>query len=332
MKALVYLGKESMDYRDGPDPVAGPGEAIVRVEACGICGSDMHGYHGHDPRRVPPMVMGHEIAGVVRGGALDGTRVVVNPLLTCGRCPACQSGAQQLCEEQKNIGLPPNDGGFADLVRVPERNLVRAPDGLDFATAALTEPVAVAYHAVLLGARLARRPLSASLVVVLGGGAIGLATALVALTQGAGRVMLAETNAARRQTAAAASARIEAYDPSGSSGPIDGSVDLVFDAVGARATREAAFAMAARGAAIVHLGLLPGAEGVDVRRLTLREISFTGSYCYSAADFGETVGLLASGRLGPLGWVEERAMADGAAAFRDIDAGTASAAKIILRN
>lgn len=332
MKALVYLGKESMDYRDVPDPVAGPGEAVVRVEACGICGSDMHGYHGHDPRRVPPMVMGHEIAGIVAGGPLKGSRVVVNPLLTCGRCRACQAGVQQLCEEQKNIGLPPNDGGFADLVRVPERNLVPIPDGLDFATAALSEPIAVAYHAVLLGARLARRPLSASLVVVLGGGAIGLATSLVALTQGAARVMLAETNEVRRQTAAAASTRLEVYDPLGPTAPTDGSVDLIFDAVGARSTREAAFTMAARGAAIVHLGLLPGVEGVDVRRLTLREISFAGSYCYSASEFNETVELIAAGRLGPLGWVEERSLADGATAFRDIDSGTAAAAKIILRN
>ncbi|WP_157017192.1 alcohol dehydrogenase catalytic domain-containing protein [Mesorhizobium xinjiangense] len=332
MKALVFLGRESIEFRDVADPVAGPGEAIVGVEACGICGSDMHGYHGHDPRRVPPMIMGHEIAGVVQGGALAGRRVAVNPLLTCGRCPACLSGAQQLCEEQKNIGLPPNEGGFAELVKVPERNVVLLPDGLDFAAAALSEPVAVAYHAMLVGARLTRRPLSASLVVVLGGGAIGLAAALVALTQGAGRVMLAETNEARRRTAAAASGRIEAYDPAGSSGPVEGSADLVFDAVGARATREAAFAMAARGAAIVHLGLLPGAEGVDVRRLTLREISFAGSYCYSTSDFNETVGLIAAGRLGPLGWVEERSMAEGAAAFRDIDTGTAAAAKIILRN
>lgn len=332
MKALVYLGKESMEYRDVPDPVAGPGEAVVRVKACGICGSDMHGYHGHDPRRVPPMVMGHEIAGVVETGLHAGLRVAVNPLLTCGCCPACLTGGHQLCEAQANIGLPPNAGGFATLVKVPERNLVPIPDDLDFAAAALSEPVAVAYHAVLLGARLSRRPLSASRIAVLGGGAIGLATALVALTQGADRVMLAETNEVRRRTASAASERIHAYDPAGASVPAEGSVDLVFDAVGAKATREAAFAMAERGAAIVHLGLLPGSEGVDVRRLTLREIIFTGSYCYSAAEFNETVDLIAAGRLGPLGWMEERAMADGAAAFRDIDSGTAAAAKIILKN
>lgn len=331
MKALVYLGRESIAYRDVADPVAGPGEVVVRVDACGICGSDMHGYHGHDPRRVPPMVMGHEIAGTVRGGALDGTRVAVNPLLACGRCRACLAGEHQLCEEQRNIGLPPHDGGFAELVRVPERNLVRIPDALDHAAAALSEPVAVAYHAVLLGVRLARRPLSASLVVVLGGGAIGLATALVALSQGAGRVLLAETNAVRRGTAAAASERIETYDPAADA-PDEGSADLIFDAVGAKATREAAFAMARRGAAIVHLGLLPGSEGVDVRRLTLREISFAGSYCYGAADFAETVDLLAAGRLGPLVWMEQRPMSDGAAAFADIDAGRAAAAKIVLRS
>ncbi len=330
MKALVFLGKENMEWRDVADPEAGPGEVIVRVEACGICGSDMHGYHGYDPRRVPPMIMGHELAGIVETGARAGARVTVNPLLTCGRCDACLSGRPQLCEKQRNIGLPPHAGAFAEKITVPEFNLVEMPDDMTFATAALSEPVAVAYHAVRIGVHGLRRPLSAARVAVLGGGAIGLATALVAISQGARRVMLGEKSAMRRATATNASNAILAYEPGGMSEPEPASVDLVFDAVGAGATREAAFRMVRRGGTIVHLGLLPGSEGVDVRRLTLGEIAFVGSYCYSMADFRETVALLAEGRFGPLNWVEQRPMSEGAGAFADIDQERVEAAKIIL--
>lgn len=332
MKALVYLGKGSMEYREVEAPLAGDGEVVVRVGACGICGSDMHGYHGYDPRRVPPMVMGHEFAGTVETGLLAGTRVTVNPLMTCGRCNACLSGRPQLCEEQRNIGLPPHAGAFAERVVVPARNLVPIPETMDFVTAALSEPVAVAYHAVRIAANQAHRPFSALKIAVLGGGAIGLATALVALTQGASRIWLGEPNAERRATAAAAHPGITAYDPNDADENTVPAFDLVFDAVGAKATREAAFRITRRGGVIVHLGLLPGSEGVDVRRMTLAEIAFVGSYCYSMVDFRETVALLASGRLGALNWVEARSMVEGASAFEDLDLGRVKAAKLVLVN
>lgn len=331
MKALVYLGKESLDYRDFPEPVAGPGEAVVRVDSCGICGSDMHGYHGHDPRRVPPMVMGHEAAGVVETGALAGRRVAVNPFLFCGRCANCQTGAQHLCLNQRNIGLPPHAGAFADRVVVPEENLVEIPDSMAMETAALAEPLAVSYHAVQLAARLMRRPLPAARAVVLGGGAIGLGTALALAISGTGRIAIAEPHPGRRATAARADPAFHVYDPAAEE-PQAQSVDVVFDAVGARSTREAAFRMAARGAVVIHLGLLPGSDGVDVRRMTLGEIIFAGSYCYSMPDFRETVALLAHGRFGDLSWTEQRPMREGAQAFGDLDTGRTASAKIILRN
>ena len=331
MKALVYLGKESMDYREMPDPHAGAGEVIVKVAACGICGSDMHGFHGHDPRRVPPLIMGHEAAGVAESGVLAGKRVAINPLVTCGQCSECLDGAPQLCESQSVLGLPPRGGAFADRVAVPERNLVEIPEGTDFRTAALTEPFAVAYHAVRLGARNLRRPLSAARVAVIGGCTIGIATALILTAQGAGEVILGEPNPQRRQAARGAG-HFDVYDPGTAREPGPASMDLVFDAVGAKATREAAFRMTRRGGAIVHLGLLPGSEGVDVRRLTLGEIAFLGSYCYSMPDFREALGLLAARRLGPLNWVEERPMSDGFQAFIDLDRNQAEAVKIILTN
>ncbi|MGH7003859.1 MAG: zinc-dependent alcohol dehydrogenase, partial [Alphaproteobacteria bacterium] len=277
-------------------------------------------------------IMGHEMAGVVETGAMAGRRVTVNPLLTCGRCTACLCGAPQLCEEQRNIGLPPHAGAFADRIALPETSLVEIPSNMDFVTAALSEPVAVAYHAVQIGMRGLRRPLSSVNAAVLGGGAIGLAIALVAISQGAASVMLGEKSALRRATASAASKGIVAYEPDGSSEPSPASVDLVFDAVGIKATREAAFKMVRRGGTIVHVGLMPGSEGVDVRRMTLGEIAFIGSYCYSIADFRETVALLASGRLGPLNWIETRPMSDGASAFADMDRRKIDAAKLILTN
>jgi len=328
MKAIVYLGKARMELQDVPDPVPGEGEVLLQVRACGICGSDMHGYHGHDPRRVPPMIMGHEAAGIVQGGRLDGQRVALNPFLSCGTCTNCVSGKPQLCESQRNIGLPPHDGAFAQLVAVPERNLEPIPDDLPFEAAALAEPLAVAVHAVVIGRRAFAGSLATANIAVFGGGAIGLATALVLATEGARQILLVETNPARRATAEAASDKIRAIAPDEE--PDRGSCDLIFDAVGASATREMAFRMARRGGVIVHSGLLPGSEGVDVRALTLRELALLGAYCYSIQDFRHAIALLASGALGPLNWIETRPLTDGSKAFADIDAGQVAAAKIVL--
>jgi len=207
MKALVYLGKSQLDYRDAADPELASGDVLVKVHACGICGSDMHGFHGDDPRRVPPMIMGHEATGVVQTGEWRGRAVAINPFLSCGECNACLSGSPQLCDKQKNLGLPPHAGGFADYVAVPRRNLVEIPEGMDFTTAALTEPLAVAYHAVGIGQRLIGKPFTSARIAVLGGGAIGLLTALVLISQGALEVLLSEPNEGRRRTAAAARGR-----------------------------------------------------------------------------------------------------------------------------
>jgi L-iditol 2-dehydrogenase len=223
--------------------------------------------------------------------------------------------------------MPPRPGAFAELVRAPEANLVEIPDHLPAVQAALAEPVAVAYHAVHHGARLLGRPLPAMRCAVLGGGAIGLAAALVLAQAGAGEVWLIEVNAARRQTAIHAGiARAQAPE----NGPADASCDLVLDAVGAVATRAQACRLARPGGTIVHAGLLPGAEGLDIRRLTLHEITFTGTYCYTPEEFRTVVGLLAAGRLGALDWLEARPLAEGARAVADIDAGAVAAAKLVL--
>src|ERR1700751_3927190 len=204
MKALVYTEPNVLFCREEPEPTPGNDEVLVRVEAVGLSGADMNPYHGQDSRRPPPFVLGHEAAGLVVSGPGRGARVAVNPLVPCGICDWCLEGRPHLCPSRQLLSVPPRAGAFAELVRVPEANVVTLPDGLDSAKAALTEPLAVAYHAVNLGARLLARALAASRALVLGGGGIGLACALVLAMQGAAQIHIGEPNSARRQTAARA--------------------------------------------------------------------------------------------------------------------------------
>ncbi|MGE0750955.1 MAG: zinc-binding dehydrogenase [Variibacter sp.] len=330
MKALVYTGPNAIVFRDEADPQPRNDEVLVSVEAVGICGSDMHAFHGHDTRRPPPLVLGHEAAGRIVSGPRTGQRVAINPLVSCGACEACASGRAHLCPSREIISMPPRPGAFAEFVRVPASNVVPVPDGLAIEKAALTEPLAVSYHAVHLGARLLARPLSAARCVVLGGGAIGLGCALVLAMQGAPDIRVGEPSPARRRTVERAGA-FQAYVPDSADEPHDSSIDIVIDAVGAAATRAAASRLVRPGGVIVHVGLLPGSEGFDVRKITLQEITVTGTYCYTPLDFRETLAAIADGRLGPLNWFEERPLANGPQAFRDLDAGTTAAAKIVLK-
>jgi L-iditol 2-dehydrogenase len=330
MKALLYTGPRTLAWREQPDPAPGNDEVVVRVDAVGICGSDMHAWRGEDPRRPAPLVLGHEAAGRIVSGPNAGARVAVNPMVTCGFCDRCLEGRAHLCAAREVISLPPRPGAFAELLRIPERNLVPIPDRLDCAKASLTEPLAVSYHAVNHGMRLLGRPLSASRCAVLGAGAIGLGCALVLAMQGAHEIHVGETSESRRRTAARAGA-FRCYAPGDAGEPADSSIDLVIDAVGATATRAAASRLARPGGVIVHAGLLPGSDGLDVRKVTLQEIVFTGTYCYTPVEFRETLDAIASGRLGSLDWLEERPLADGAQAFRDLEAGAVAAAKIVLR-
>jgi L-iditol 2-dehydrogenase len=291
----------------------------------------MHAYHGFDgARRPPPLILGHEASGIVMTGPRPGRRVAINPLVTCGSCMECLDGRVHLCASRVVMSMPARPGAFAELLRAPETNLVEVPGDFDIVKAALAEPVAVSYHAVNRGIRMLHRPVSGARCVVLGSGAIGLACALVLAMSGAGEILIAESNARRRETAMAAGP-FKVYAPRASEEPKESSVDLVIDAVGAEATRADACRLARPGGVIVHVGLLPGSDGVDVRKITLQEIAFIGTYCYTMVDFRETVAALASGRLGRLDWLEQRPLRDGAAAFKDIDAGACAAAKIVLR-
>ena len=329
MKALVYTAANTMRYREEPEPAAGGGEVVVEVEAVGICGSDLHAYHGRDPRRVPPLILGHELAGTIVAGEGTGRRVTVNPLITCGRCDYCRTGRDNLCAHRTMIGMT-RAGGFADRLSIPAACLIDLPTDMDARAAALTEPAATGLHALNLGMRALARPLPEVRTLVIGAGAVGLLAALLARAYGCRDVTVAETNALRRASAARSDA-LRVYDPARERGPGPDAVELVIDAVGGKATRAAALNAVKPGGVVVHIGLMDWASEIDMRKLTLAEITLIGTYTYSMADLRASVEALQAGIYGALDWVEERSLADGASAFADLDAGRCAAAKILLR-
>lgn len=323
MKALVYEGPETIGFRDVADASPGAGEQLIRVVSSGICGSDMHAYLGHDERRPAPLILGHEAAGVIVGGARDGERVTINPLVNCGTCFACRTGRQNLCPSREIISMPPREGAFAEYVAMRDENLVSMPDGVGFDQAALAEPLAVSWH----GARLGLEALGDDYpknALVIGGGAIGVAAALALIAMGWQDVTLVEPNTARRKF-------LKSHFDFDIADEATGSFSFVVDAVGYAATRETASAHVRPGGVIVHIGLGDAAGGLDIRRMTLQEITFIGTYTYTNKDFIDTAQAIFDGRLGALDWVDIRPLSEGAQAFADLRGGKVQNPKIILR-
>lgn len=323
MKALVYEGEKALAIRDVPEPAPQEGEHLIKVEAVGICGSDMHAYLGHDERRPAPLILGHEAAGIIQGGPRDGERVTINPLVTCTTCPACKAGRENLCPTRQIISMPPREGAFAQFVSIPERNLVSVPDDVPLNKAALAEPLAVSWHAAKLALD-AAHPAMDRRALVIGGGAIGLAAALALGAMGCADVTIAEPTDSRRKLL---------IDTCGQKAvaKATGTYPMVIDAVGYAATRAIASEVVEPGGVICHVGLGDNKGGLDVRRVTLQEITFFGTYAYDAQDFRDTAQAIFDGRLGPLNWFDERPLDDGAEAFRALHAHEVAAPKIVLR-
>jgi threonine dehydrogenase-like Zn-dependent dehydrogenase len=322
MKALIYDGVETLGFRDVPDPIPAGGEQLIRVEAVGICGSDMHAYLGHDARRPAPLILGHEAAGTIQGGPNDGMRVTVNPLVSCAECAACKAGRENLCPTRQIISMQPREGAFAQYIAMPLRNLVEMPAGVSFEKASLAEPLAVSWHAVRLALE-ALHPSMEKRAVVIGGGAIGLAAALALAAMNVKDVEIIEPNEARRAFLTEKCGQNAVQNATGSA-------PIVVDAVGFGVTRASASQITEAGGVIAHVGLGDHAPGFDVRRATLQEITFIGTYTYTAQDFRDTAAAIFDGRLGPLDWTEKRALGDGFKAFQDLRAGAVAAPKIVL--
>ena len=332
MKALVYTGPRQSAYREVANPEPGPGEVLVRIAAVGLCGSDMHAYLGHDARRPAPLVLGHEAVGTIEavGEGADariGTRVAINPLVTCQTCEDCRAGRENLCGNREIISMPPREGAFAELIAVPTRNLVAIPDDVPFARAVAIEPLACGWHAVGLARRTAIEPPGETRVLVIGGGAIGIGAALCARARGHTDITVSEPSETRR--AAVERAGFRALNPDMAAREAMGA-HLVVDAVGFGPTRDAAFALVRSGGTIVHIGLGSGEGGMDARAATLREIAFQGAYTYTADEFRETAGALFAGQLGPIDWAEQRALKDGPSTLEEAANGTLHAPKVVF--
>ena len=218
--------------------------------------------------------------------------------------------------------MPPREGAFAEYLVHPEANLVTVPEHISLAQAALAEPIAVCWHGVKLAFK-ALHDVSHCDILVIGGGAIGLASALSARAMGCENITIIEPNEKRRNYL---KKKVDFEITSDSSREFG----VVIDAVGYSKTREIASARVRAGGVILHIGLGEDTGGLDVRRITLQEISVIGTYCYTADDFKSTTKAMFEGQLGSLDWIEERPLEEGFQSFKDIRAGNVDAPKIIL--
>lgn len=289
MKSLVFRGPWDLVIEDRPIREPQPGEALIRVHATGICGSDLHGYTGATGRRHPGQVMGHETVGHVAQlgsgttGVAEGALVTVNPMLSCGDCSFCRSGHESACPSLRVIGVHPEpDAAFAEYLTVPVVSLVPLAPQMPADHGALVEPLAVGYHAVGRG-----EMTPADRVLVLGGGPIGQATALAARRLGAGDVCVSEPSARRRDLLATLGFVTTTPDAVGVAAAeiLSGPPTLVFDAVGASGTLTTALTVAAPLARIVLIGMAEPDLTVPSYAISTRERSIIGTFGYSSADF-----------------------------------------------
>ena len=332
MKALVYTGVEELTYRDEKDPIEKEGESILEVQASGICGSDMHAYHGKDERRVPPLILGHEVSGKIINGKFKDKLAVLNPLLTCGKCEYCSNKREHLCPNRVLLGMNrpyERQGGFAELITVPNTNIYDVPEKLKVTEAAVAEPTAVAYHAVLIGEKSLKKNIKDCRILVQGAGAIGLLCALIiSKIKKSTNIIMSDPNKLRLEEC---SKYLEAKFVGPTSSEVkNDSFDIVFDTVGLEASRQQAISVVKPGGSIIHIGLTQPAGEFNFRKATLQEITFIGTYCYTNQDFSDTIQILANKDIGNLDWIEYRDLKNGGNAFKQIHDGTCSAPKIVL--
>jgi len=332
MQALVYTDVQKLIYREEKNPKLLNGESIIKVSASGICGSDMHAYHGHDNRRIPPLILGHEVSGVINKGKDIGKKVVLNPLITCGSCSYCTNKREHLCSKRIILGMNrpiERQGGFAEYVSIPDKNIYELPKNLNIKEAPIAEPCAVALHAVELGENELSLELKDSKVLVIGAGAIGLLCGLILTkVKKCKEIVIVEPNDKRLEES------LKYLDAEGlkpnSKNINKDHFDIVFDTVGLEATRKQAIESIKPGGIIIHIGLTQPSGNFDFRKTTLQEITFIGTYCYTNRDFEKTLNILDNKEIGALDWIEYRNLKEGPSAFKEIHDGKCTAPKIIL--
>ena len=332
MHALVYTGTNKIDFREEKDPITKPGESLIKVKASGICGSDMHAFHGNDERRIPPLILGHEVSGTSLDGKFKDKDIVINPLISCENCDYCKNEREHLCPERTMIGMSTpikREGGLAEFVSVPEKNIFEVPNELSIKEAALAEPTAVALHAVLLAEQNIKKNLSECRILIQGAGAIGLLCGLVLNKEKkTTNIIMSDPNKKRL-------GECSKYLKANFVSPDDKSIkannfDLILESVGLEATRHQAIKSIAPGGTILHIGLTQPSGTFDFKKLTIQEVTLVGTYCYTNKDFQKTLEILKEKKLGDLGWIEFRDLKKGSEAFQEIHNGSCVAPKIIL--
>ncbi|HXT25698.1 MAG TPA: galactitol-1-phosphate 5-dehydrogenase [Candidatus Eisenbacteria bacterium] len=306
MKALMLTSYRNLEMADVPTPEPRADEVLIRVAACGICGSDVHGYDGSSGRRIPPLVMGHEAAGTIEiaGSAVNtfvpGDRVTFDSTVYCGECANCRRGDINLCDRRQVLGVSCGDyrraGAFAEFVAVPARILHPLPDNLPFAEAAMLEAVAVAIHAVNLA-----EISSNTTALVIGAGTIGILTVQALRAAGCTRVFVTDVDANRLQMARQLGATEILLSDESLNNKIlrvtDGEgVDVALEAVGRNETVALAIDAVRKGGVVVLVGNITPSVNLPLQKVVTRQIRLQGS-CASAGEYPQAIRWMASGAI-----------------------------------
>lgn len=307
MKSLLLSAYSHLEIADIPVPEPGPGEVLVRVEACGVCGSDVHGYDGSSGRRIPPIVMGHEAAGTIESvgsgvtGYKKGDHVTFDSTVYCGECEFCRRGQINLCNNRQVIGVSCGEyrryGAFAEFVVIPERILYRLPANFSFTEAAMLEAASVAIHAVKVS-----EVRGGETALVIGAGMIGLLVLQAARAAGCVKVFIADVDSSRLELAKKVGAD-EAIHASGAElvaeimRLTDGKgVDLALEAVGREETVSGAIDCVRKGGTATLVGNIAPQVTLPLQKVVTRQIRLQGS-CASAGEYPEAIELIAAGKI-----------------------------------
>lgn len=346
MKGAVFHGPGVLRVEEIPLDRPGPGEALLRTRAVGICGSDIHGYTGRSGRRVPPLVMGHEAVGEIvelgppqqahAQGIRPGVLVAVNPLWSCGQCSACRAGAAHLCLHRKGLGMMTEPGAMAEYFLAPITNLVPLPKGISAPVGALAEPLAVGLHAWAMLARAGRPPTAPFKVAIIGAGMIGVTILAAMPAELQQDVVVCDVRADRLDrvrslvpSAAVENSRETAWEDIRRRHAPEG-FDAIFEAVGLSTTAAASIELARPGGTVVWVGNAEPGVTVSMQRVVTAEVAISGSYAYTPEEFREAVR-----RLATLPWLSGVVDAilplqAAPAAFADLAAAQTNALKVIL--
>jgi len=307
MKALLLTKYKEMELIEMPKPEIGPEDVLVRVKACGICGSDVHGFDGSTGRRIPPLVMGHEAAGVIAEVGANvrnlhtGDRVTFDSTVSCGACFYCRRGQVNLCDHRQVLGVSCGDyrrhGAFAEYVTVPQHIVYPLPEALSFEQAAMIEAVSVAVHAVDL-----TPVILGDTAVVVGSGMIGLLVIQALRSAGCGRIVAVDLDDAKLKLAAALGADIQlnperadvpalVRDATGGHG-----ADIAIEAVGATEPLATAVKSLRKGGTLTLVGNVSPQVELPLQWVVTRQVSLLGS-CASAGEYPVCLDLLARGMI-----------------------------------